>query len=107
MLPGLELEHRRPAGWVSRHVLGCLRLAGEEVDRTPLELETQLGGEEPHLVTVGGGGEVVEPEHGTPVHLRALMREVVQQVGPRRIAVGRPAAATTTAAFGPQRSAKT
>ena len=64
MLPGLELEHRRPAGWVSRQVLRSLGLAREEVNRYALELETELGGEEPHLVAIGGGGEVVEPKHG-------------------------------------------
>ena len=64
VLPGLELEHRRPAGCVSRHVLRCLRLAREEVDRNALELETELGRKEPHLVTVGGGSEVVETKHG-------------------------------------------
>ena len=63
MLPGLELEHGRPSGGVSRDVLGCLGLAREEVDRYPLELETELRGEESHLVAVRRGTEVVEPKH--------------------------------------------
>ena len=66
VLPGLELEHRRPPRRVPRHVLRRLRLAGEEVDRHPLELEPELGGEQPHLVAVGGGGEVVETKHDYP-----------------------------------------
>ena len=60
MLPGLELEHRCPAGGVALEVLRCLRLTGEEIDRHQLELETELGGEQPHLVAVRGRGEVVE-----------------------------------------------
>ena len=60
MLPGIELEHGSPPGGVAREVLRRLRLAREEIDRYELEVEPELRGEQPHLVAVRRGGEVVE-----------------------------------------------